>query len=110
MFNRLDTYYSNGHVPDKLEIIIEGGTFTEYPPDYLEEYMRDLFYAANIYFDLREAFPEYDNIGEYCLDFANLEKIRQSYKLPIRNPCRFLLSARLRICMFTCRFVAVYPF
>ena len=52
MFNRLDTYYSNGHVPDKLEIIIEGGTFTEYPPDYLEEYMRDLFYAANIYFDL----------------------------------------------------------
>ena len=77
MFNRLDTYYSNGHVPDKLEIIIEGGTFTEYPPDYLNEYMRDLFYAANIYFDLREAFPEYDNIGEYGLDFTNLEKIRQ---------------------------------
>ena len=38
MFSRLDTYYSNGHVIDKLEIIIEGGTYTEYPVDYLERY------------------------------------------------------------------------
>ena len=77
MFNRLDTYYSNGHVPDKLEIIVEGGTFTEYPVDYLERYHRDLFYAASIYFDVRNAFPEYDNIGENGLDLKNLEKIRQ---------------------------------
>ena len=76
MLNRLDTYYSNGHVPDKAEIIVEGGTFTEYPPDYLERYHRDLFYAANIYFDLREAFPEYDNIGDSGLDLDNLKKIR----------------------------------
>ncbi len=77
MMNRLDTYYNNGHVPDKLEIIVEGGTFTEYPVDYLERYHRDLFYAANIYPDIRNAFPEYDNIGENGLDFKNLEKIRQ---------------------------------
>ena len=77
MMNRIDTYYSNGHVPDKLEIIVEGGTFTEYPVDYLERYHRDLFYAANIYFEVRNAFPEYDNIGENGLDFCNLEKIRQ---------------------------------
>ena len=77
MLNRLDTYYSNGHVPDKVEIIVEGGTYTEYPPDYLERYHRDLFYAANIYFDLREAFPDYDSIGDSGLDFANLEKVRQ---------------------------------
>ena len=76
MLNRLDTYYSNGLVPDKIEIIVEGGTFTEYPVDYLERYHRDLFYAANIYFDLREAFPEYDNIGEAGLDVNNLKKIR----------------------------------
>lgn len=76
MLNRLDTYYSNGLVPDKIEIIVEGGTFTEYPVDYLERYHRDLFYAANIYFDLREAFPEYDNIGEAGLDLNNLKKIR----------------------------------
>ena len=50
MLNRMDTYFSNGHVIDKLEIIVEGGTYTEYPVDYLERYHRDLFYAANISF------------------------------------------------------------
>lgn len=76
MLNRLDTYYSNGHVPDKVEIIVEGGTFTEYPVDYLNRYHRDLFYAANIYFDLRSAFPDYDCAGDDGLDYANLEKVR----------------------------------
>ena len=52
MISRLDTLMVNGHIIDKLEIIIEGGTYTEYPAKYLEEYNRDLFYAANIYFDL----------------------------------------------------------
>ncbi len=49
--NRLDTLFMNGHEIDKLEFILEGGTYTEYPPDYLEEYHRDLFYTANTYFD-----------------------------------------------------------
>ncbi len=44
--NRLDTLFMNGHEIDKLEFILEGGTYTEYPPDYLEEYHRDLFYTA----------------------------------------------------------------
>ena len=48
---RMATLYKNGHVVDKLEIIVEGGTFTEYPPDYLELYHRDIFYAANTFFD-----------------------------------------------------------
>ena len=57
MFSRMDNYYAMGHIVDKLEIIVEGGTFTEYPPDYLEQYHRDLFYAANIYLKMRETFP-----------------------------------------------------
>ena len=51
MINRMDTLFMNGHTIDKLDIVIEGGTYTEYPVDYLEEYHRDLFYAANTYFD-----------------------------------------------------------
>ena len=90
-----DTYYSNGHVPDKLEIIVEGGTFTEYPVDYLERYHRDLFYSANIYFDLREAFPEYDNIGDNGLDFANLEKVRQPGT--VEDEIRINKTARVHI-------------
>ena len=51
MLSRLDVLFMNGHEIDKLEIILEGGTYTEYPPDYLEEYHRDIFYIANTYFD-----------------------------------------------------------
>ena len=54
MNNRMDTLFMNGHEIDKLDIILEGGTYTEYPPDYLEEYHRDLFYAANTYYDSGE--------------------------------------------------------
>lgn len=77
MLNRLDTYYSNGHVPDKIEIIVEGGTYTEYPVEYLERYHRDLFYSANIYFELRKIFPNYDNFGDEQLNINILNNLRQ---------------------------------
>jgi ELP3 family radical SAM enzyme/protein acetyltransferase len=51
MISRMDTLYGNGHPIDKLEIIIEGGTYTEYPIKYLEEFNRDIYYAANTYFE-----------------------------------------------------------
>lgn len=51
MINRMNTLYANGHTIDKLEIILEGGTYTEYPADYLHIYHRDIFYAANTYFE-----------------------------------------------------------
>lgn len=76
MINRMDTYYSNGLVVDKLEIIVEGGTFTEYPVEYLERYHRDIFYAANIYFDIRKLYPEYDRTLE-DLDVSLLKKLRE---------------------------------
>jgi ELP3 family radical SAM enzyme/protein acetyltransferase len=46
---RLDQLTSLGHTIDKLEIIVLGGTFSEYPREYRESFMRDLFYAANVY-------------------------------------------------------------
>jgi len=53
MLSRLNTLYLNGHEIDKLEIILEGGTYTEYPHEYLEEFHRDIFYIANTYFDTK---------------------------------------------------------
>ena len=49
--NRGRTYYVNGHIFDKLEIIVLGGTITSYPDDYVEELIRDTFYAANTFND-----------------------------------------------------------
>jgi ELP3 family radical SAM enzyme/protein acetyltransferase len=51
MIDRMDTLFVNGHTIDKLEIIIEGGTYTEYPMEYLNDFNRDTYYAANTYFD-----------------------------------------------------------
>lgn len=47
--SRLNMLYNNGHMLDKIEIIVLGGTFSSYPRDYQEEFIRDLFYAANVY-------------------------------------------------------------
>lgn len=51
MSDRIHSLLLNGHEIDKLEIIIEGGTYTEYPPQYLRDFHRDLVYCANTYFD-----------------------------------------------------------
>ena len=44
---------NNGHVVDKIEIIILGGTFSFYPKDYAAEFMAGLYFAANTYYDPR---------------------------------------------------------
>ena len=49
--NRLDALIIQGHTLGKLDLILEGGTYTEYPMDFLERFHRDLFYCANTYFD-----------------------------------------------------------
>ncbi len=41
----------NGHPVDKIEIIVLGGTWASYPHAYQEEFCRDLFYAANTFYE-----------------------------------------------------------
>ena len=47
----MDTLFANGHPVDKLELILEGGTYAEFPMDYCDDYNRDIYYSANTYFD-----------------------------------------------------------
>jgi ELP3 family radical SAM enzyme/protein acetyltransferase len=46
---RLSMLGKNGHTLQKLEIIVLGGTFSDYPRKYQEEFLRDVFFAANTY-------------------------------------------------------------
>lgn len=50
MTDRMNSLSRQGHKIDKLELIIEGGTYTEYPMEFLREFHRDIFYAANVFF------------------------------------------------------------
>ena len=49
--DRLHSLIMQGHYIDKLELILEGGTYTEYPMDYLREFHRDIFYTANTIYE-----------------------------------------------------------
>jgi ELP3 family radical SAM enzyme/protein acetyltransferase len=49
MNDRLSSLVKNGHDVNKIELIIEGGTFTEYPIPYLERFFCDLYYACNVF-------------------------------------------------------------
>ena len=51
MNSRISTLINMGHIPDKLEIIVLGGTWSEYPLNYQERFITELYYSANIYFD-----------------------------------------------------------
>lgn len=44
---RLKQLVNCGHVPDKLEILVLGGTWSSYPLEYREDFIRDIYYAAN---------------------------------------------------------------
>lgn len=69
--SRLDTLRDNGHTIDKLEVIILGGTYSIYPQQYQIESMRDIFYAANTYFDSRSERRERSSLHEeQCLNDA----------------------------------------
>ncbi|KPA83842.1 acetyltransferase-like protein [Leptomonas pyrrhocoris] len=50
-YDRASALENNGHVVDKIELIILGGTFSFYPAQYVEEFMTASFYAANTYYD-----------------------------------------------------------
>lgn len=46
---RIQALQNNGHAVDKLEILVLGGTWSVYPTHYQDEFIRDCFYAANIF-------------------------------------------------------------
>jgi ELP3 family radical SAM enzyme/protein acetyltransferase len=46
---RFATLEANGHTIDKIEFRVLGGTFSCYSHDIADEFIRDLYYAANTY-------------------------------------------------------------
>jgi len=51
MWGRMEQLLDIGHVVDKLEVIVLGGTWASYPHAYQAEFMRDMYYAANTFWD-----------------------------------------------------------
>jgi histone acetyltransferase (RNA polymerase elongator complex component) len=52
IWDRMQSLYMTGHgFSEKIELIISGGTWTSYPVQYRKEFCRDVYYAANTYWD-----------------------------------------------------------
>lgn len=97
MNSRLTTLIQMGHVSDKLEILVLGGTWSEYPREYQEKFITELYYAANVFnctekrqmlsleeeIHINETNSKLHIIGltlETRPDTINLEEIRQFRK------------------------------
>jgi ELP3 family radical SAM enzyme/protein acetyltransferase len=52
--SRLTTLINMGHEIDKLEIIVLGGTWSEYPRHYQDRFIKKLYYSANTYYDIEK--------------------------------------------------------
>jgi ELP3 family radical SAM enzyme/protein acetyltransferase len=51
VWGRLDVLAENGHPIDKLEFRVLGGTFSCYDHAIADEFVRDLYFAANTYYE-----------------------------------------------------------
>ncbi len=52
VFNRLEQFVVTGHVPDKVELIIQGGTFPSFPVAYQKDVVKYCFKALNDFSDM----------------------------------------------------------
>lgn len=75
VFNRLEQYILLGHNPEKVELIIMGGTFPNFPKTYQKEFVKSAFQAMN---DFSRLF--YTRKGE--LNFVQFKKF---FELPREN-------------------------
>ncbi|HIH26369.1 tRNA uridine(34) 5-carboxymethylaminomethyl modification radical SAM/GNAT enzyme Elp3 [Candidatus Woesearchaeota archaeon] len=71
VFNRIEQYILLNHIPDKAEIIIQGGTFCSFPKEYQDEVVIYILKAMN---DFSEMFFTNDK-----LDF---DKFKDFFELP----------------------------
>jgi len=79
VMNRLEQYVSAGHIPEKIELIVMGGTFPSFPDDYQKEFVGYALKAMN---DFSSMF--YKN-GKIDIDL-----FREFFEMPsdIKNPDR----------------------
>lgn len=80
VFNRLEQYVVTGHNFDKVEMIVQGGTFPSYDEEYQETFTRDAFRAMN---DFSELF--FDNSSFDYLKFKDFFELPGDIRSPERT-------------------------
>jgi histone acetyltransferase (RNA polymerase elongator complex component) len=96
IFNRAIQYIQQGHPVDKIEIIIQGGTWDSYSIEYRTEFVRDIYWAFNVFMSC----IFYDKDNEYInnKDSVNFEgkflrpkkNLEEEIKINETSPCRII--------------------
>ncbi len=78
VINRIEQYLINNHVPEKVDLIIQGGTFTAYSHEYQEQFVGYALKAMN------------DFSSIYLSNDLDIEKFKEFFMLPsdIRDQAR----------------------
>ncbi len=71
VFNRLEQFVVSGHMPNKAEVIVQGGTFPALPKEYQEEFITNIYHALN----------EFSRLF-FKKNEVNIEKVRTFFELP----------------------------
>lgn len=80
IFDRGLQLLQQGHPVDKIEVIIQGGTFSSYNTEYLTEFVRDIYWTFNVFMD----WVFYDSIeSDKLIDYVEFKgkKLRQKKSL-----------------------------
>lgn len=85
VFNRLEHYVLLGQIPEKVELIIMGGTFLSYPIGYQDNFVKDVFQAMNDFSSLffvegslnKNIFRQF---FEFDLEFKSEERTRRIHE------------------------------
>ncbi|MAG45757.1 MAG: tRNA uridine(34) 5-carboxymethylaminomethyl modification radical SAM/GNAT enzyme Elp3 [Nanoarchaeota archaeon] len=85
VFNRLEHYILLQQIPEKVELIIMGGTFLAYPRKYQEEFVIEAFKAMNDFSRLffvngKLNLEKFKEFFEFGLDFKSEERTKKLLK------------------------------
>ncbi|MBI2106000.1 tRNA uridine(34) 5-carboxymethylaminomethyl modification radical SAM/GNAT enzyme Elp3 [Candidatus Woesearchaeota archaeon] len=85
VFNRLEHYILLNQIPEKVELIIMGGTFLSYPLEYQDKFVKDAFLAMNDFSDLffvdgKLNKKEFKDFFEFSLEFKSKERIEKIHE------------------------------
>ena len=93
VMNRLEQYVVAGHVPDKIELIVMGGTFPSCPRNYQEDFIKSALQAMNdfssLFIDKNSAlnFVKFKEFFQLPSDIADKKRTKNIQKklLKIKN-------------------------
>lgn len=94
IFDRALQYVSQGHPIDKIEVILQGGTFNSYSPEYLTEFIRDIYWTFNVFMD----WLFYDKFWANLLtDFIEIKGKKLRTKLSLEEEIKINETAPCRV-------------